>query len=460
MKKTGLILLALILTLSLCVPRAQAASSSERAEGAAKYSLVTVMNAEGTEAMLGFVVTATDTTTYILTDSLVAGDTDPVVFPSALFKDGGVNTSESIQAKQVWMDSTGFLVLLAIPTTEDFAMAHICFPGLARMSAVNDGDTLYRIGLDISGDNADVNPFLGVNTVQHSGAAIVSSNYPAGQFSMTTAPVEYLGNVMQMGGPVVNKDGLAVGISAYTIVDDALNNEFVISLDELMDALDGSDILYSTSAQGGAYRKDGGVDYRGSSGSGGGSGSGSSSGAGRGSGSSGSSGGSETGSGSRGGSSSGSSGGLIGDALSGGAIGLVAAGAAGVGIWLRKKKKPSGGNGQKTAGGSAPPAGALALVGIGGQMEGCRFPLQGASLTFGRDPGKCAIIYDSGAPGVSSLHCQLVLQEGAWCLTDLSSSYGTYLNGRKLEPFAPSPLRPGDTFWLGQPQNSFTLKEG
>lgn len=60
---------------------------------------------------------------------------------------------------------------------------------------------------------------------------------------------------------------------------------------------------------------------------------------------------------------------------------------------------------------------------------------------------------------MSALHCQLILQGETWCLIDLESSYGTYLNGRRLEPFAANPLRPGDTFWLGQPQNSFTLKE-
>lgn len=147
----------------------------------------------------------------------------------------------------------------------------------------------------------------------------------------------------------------------------------------------------------------------------------------------------------------------------------MAAGGAGAFLWLKKRKESSSGNGQtdishsdSSAGPVNPPApsGALTLVGVGGQMDGCRFPLQETTLAFGRDPDRCAIIYDSSAPGVSSLHCQLILQEGTWRLTDLTSSYGTYLNGRKLEPFAPNPLRPDDTFWLGQSQNSFTLKEG
>lgn len=454
MKKTYSILLALALTLGLCAPRVRAAAApSEDDWNPAQCALVTVADAGLSQAVLGFVTTATDTQVYILTSSIVVGEENPYVFPDTLLAaDGSVNTAASIRAKPVWQDDDALLVLLSVSASEEFIKSHTFFPGLARLSAVSSGETLYRVGLDIGSGNSRCSTTMGLNAVQHSGLAILSSNYPDGQFSLTTAPVEAVGEVMQIGGPVVNAGGLAVGISAYTIVDGELNPEFIISLDELLDAFDAEGITYATGAKGGAFSKSG-VSYTGSSSS---SGSRSSSGSGSSSGSKGSSGSS--------GSSSGSgSGGLVDDALSGGAIGLVAAAAAGAFLWLKKKKAPSDKNEQKASrnsGHSAGLTGALVLVGVGGQMDGCRFPLQGTSLAFGRDPSRCAIVYDSTAPGVSSLHCQLILQGGTWCLTDLSSSYGTYLNGRKLEPFAPNPLRPGDTFWLGQPQNSFTLKEG
>lgn len=455
MKKTCSVLLALMLLLGCCIPSAHALEDEDFSNSMLAFTVV--VDSAKNNAMAGFVVTMTADTTYVLTDTMILEQGDPYVCATVLFRDGKMNVESLIPAEAVWMDSTSSIALLSVPT-EDMAAIHRAFPALAPMRSVSNGDTLHRVGMDITEDNPNWSPIYCVYTTS---TAIVSSNYPSGLFSVTSAPSAGSG-ILDMGGPVIDEQGVVVGISAYAVVDDTMTNEFIFGLDEVIDYLDSKGIPYAPRGSHGKVT-DGVPKIVGASASGGGPGSSGSSGGSGSSGSSrdtGSSGGSGTGSGSSGGSSSGSSGGLIGDALSGGAIGLVAAGAAGVGIWLRKKKKPSGGNGQKTAGGSAPPAGALALVGIGGQMEGCRFPLQGASLTFGRDPGKCAIIYDSGTPGVSSLHCQLVLQEGAWCLTDLSSSYGTYLNGRKLEPFAPSPLRPGDTFWLGQPQNSFTLKEG
>ena len=443
MKKTCSVLLALML-LGCCIPSAHALEDEDFSNSMLAFTVV--VDSAKNNAMAGFVVTMTADTAYVLTDTMILQQGDPYVCATVLFRDGRMNEESLIPAEAVWMDGTSSIALLSVPT-EDMAAIHRAFPALAPMSSVSNGDTLHRVGMDITENNPN---WSLIHCVYTTSTAIVSSNYPSGLFSVTSAP-NAGSTILDMGGPVIDEQGVVVGISAYAVVDDAITDEFIFGLDELIDYLDGQGIPY---APRGSYGKvtDGVPKIVGASAPGGGSGSSGSSGG------TGSSGGSGTGSGSRGG--SGSSGGLIGDALSGGAIGLVAAGAAGVVLWLRKNKKPAGGGGQTPAGGSAAPAGALALVGIGGQMDGCRFPLQGASLTFGRDPGKCAIIYDSGAPGVSSLHCQLILQEGVWRLTDLSSSYGTYLNGRKLEPFAPSPLRPGDTFWLGQPQNSFTLKEG
>ena len=436
MKKTCSVLLALML-LGCCIPSAHALADEDFSNSMLAFTVV--VDSAKNNAMAGFVVTMTADTAYVLTDTMILQQGDPYVCATVLFRDGRMNEESLIPAEAVWMDGTSSIALLSVPT-EDMAAIHRAFPALAPMSSVSNGDTLHRVGMDITEDNPNWSPIYCVYTTS---TAILSSNYPSGLFSVTSAPSAGSG-ILDMGGPVIDEQGVVVGISAYAVVDDAITDEFIFGLDEVIGYLDSQGIPYAPRGSCGKVT-DGVPKIIGAS-------------APSGSGSSGPSGGSGAGSGSRGGSSSGSSGGLIGDALSGGAIGLVAAGAAGVVLWLRKKKKPAGG--QTPAGGSAAPAGALALVGIGGQMDGCRFPLQGVSLTFGRDPGKCAIIYDSGAPGVSSLHCQLILQEGVWCLTDLSSSYGTYLNGRKLEPFAPSPLRPGDTFWLGQPQNSFTLKEG
>ena len=47
---------------------------------------------------------------------------------------------------------------------------------------------------------------------------------------------------------------------------------------------------------------------------------------------------------------------------------------------------------------------------------------------------------------------------GQLTLTDLGSSYGTFLaGGQKLLPNQPVPLRPGDRFYLGSEKESFVI---
>lgn len=436
-------LCALLLTLALCcpIPAAHAADSGVFVDSSFAFTIV--VDGGKNNAMAGFVVAMTPDTTYVLTDTMILAGGAPYACATVLFRDGEMNTEKLLPTEVVWTDSTSNIALLAVDT-EGMMEIHRAFPALAPMSSVSNGDTLHRIGMDISDANPNWSQIYCVHT---SGTAIVSSNYPSGMFSLTTSP--YMGDgVLDMGGAVVDEEGVVVGISVYCVIDDELNAEFIIGLDEVMDYLDSQNIPYPTRGYHGAITYEGQptivpVDEDGKEG------------------------GRETGPSAppeRTGSSGSSGGGLAEDALSGGAVGLVAAGAAGAFLWLKKKKNP-GQAGQTTTSAFSGPAdptasGGLALVGVGGQMDGCRFPLQGTGLSFGRDPSRCAVIYDSGTPGVSSLHCQLIPQGGAWSLIDLESSYGTYLNGRRLEPFAAAPLRPGDTFWLGQPQNSFTLKEG
>lgn len=98
-----------------------------------------------------------------------------------------------------------------------------------------------------------------------------------------------------------------------------------------------------------------------------------------------------------------------------------------------------------------------ALTGVSGEFAGKSFPLQD-SLIIGRDPARCNIVFPDKTPGVSALHCELRREGAGLSLTDLGSSYGTFLNnGAKLSPNAPYPIKPGDTFYLGEAANSFRL---
>ena len=98
------------------------------------------------------------------------------------------------------------------------------------------------------------------------------------------------------------------------------------------------------------------------------------------------------------------------------------------------------------------------LRGTTGKYAGQSFDLLKGKVTIGRDPSFCNIVYDKNTPGISSRHCQLSYNpaEGCFLLTDLGSSYGTYLaNGKKLTPNIPEKLYAGDSFFLCDPTNQF-----
>lgn len=47
-------------------------------------------------------------------------------------------------------------------------------------------------------------------------------------------------------------------------------------------------------------------------------------------------------------------------------------------------------------------------------------------------------------PSISGLHAKLLFQDGTWKIEDLQSSFGTFLNGRKLESNQPVNIKVGD----------------
>ena len=95
-----------------------------------------------------------------------------------------------------------------------------------------------------------------------------------------------------------------------------------------------------------------------------------------------------------------------------------------------------------------------------GSYAGQSFDLLKGKVTIGRDPAFCNIVYEKSTPGISSRHCQLSYNPGEGCfvLTDLGSSYGTFLgNGKMLAPNVPEKLYAGDTFFLCDPANRFLV---
>lgn len=97
------------------------------------------------------------------------------------------------------------------------------------------------------------------------------------------------------------------------------------------------------------------------------------------------------------------------------------------------------------------------------QHGGLTVALTGQPVVIGRDPSTCRIVFRKETPGVSSKHCQLVYdsQNSVFVLTDLNSSYGTFLSsGQKLTPGVPYPLRQRDSFYLGERENTLYVDLG
>ena len=100
----------------------------------------------------------------------------------------------------------------------------------------------------------------------------------------------------------------------------------------------------------------------------------------------------------------------------------------------------------------------LRLVGVNGHFAGRRFALTG-TLRLGRLPDKNDLVFPADTTGVSGVHCVVHLTSSGATLTDLGSSFGTFLNGQnKIPPQQPTDLKPGDTFALGSQRQTFRLE--
>lgn len=139
-----------------------------------------------------------------------------------------------------------------------------------------------------------------------------------------------------------------------------------------------------------------------------------------------------------------------------------AGGACAFALTNKKQKQSAAASAVKPQAGAAAPAAAVPGRGIiramSPQLGGRVFPVTQNPIVIGRT-AECGIVFPEGTPGVSSRHCSVTYQAGTFVLTDLGSTYGTFLSsGVKLNPNAPTSLRPGDSFYVGDKANGFRLE--
>lgn len=103
---------------------------------------------------------------------------------------------------------------------------------------------------------------------------------------------------------------------------------------------------------------------------------------------------------------------------------------------------------------SPPPQHSVFICGVSGVFSGARFQVT-SPVVFGRDKAVCNLVFPSDTPGVSGRHCELSIRDGYVFLTDLDSSYGTFVSGKRLENGRPAMLRNTDRFTVGS--NTFSV---
>jgi len=152
--------------------------------------------------------------------------------------------------------------------------------------------------------------------------------------------------------------------------------------------------------------------------------------------------------------------------------GIIVLGTVALALVLSQKKRAAGpayaaaGMGAYPAGGPAPgyappqqaaSGGPRQLFCTKGQLAGNSYPLHN-KLAIGRDAGRCQVTYPADAKGISSMHCEVMLQQGGVYLTDKGSTYGTFLaGGQKLAANQSVMLQPGAIFYLADPVNEFKI---
>lgn len=87
---------------------------------------------------------------------------------------------------------------------------------------------------------------------------------------------------------------------------------------------------------------------------------------------------------------------------------------------------------------------------------GTIYPVRASGCVIGRERD-CSIILQEYTSGVSRHHCKLEFRGETLVLTDLNSTYGTYIHGKRVPVNTPVALKPGSSFCLGSENCRFTV---
>lgn len=130
-------------------------------------------------------------------------------------------------------------------------------------------------------------------------------------------------------------------------------------------------------------------------------------------------------------------------------------------ILLRKNKRtPAAVTTPQQASEPFEAAGTPVIRSMSVQHGGMVVQLHHQPVQVGRDSATCRLVFRDNTPGVSSRHCQIFFDEQAqaFVVTDLGSTYGTFLaGGQRIAPESPVKLPPKSSIYLGEPDNTLYL---
>ncbi len=90
----------------------------------------------------------------------------------------------------------------------------------------------------------------------------------------------------------------------------------------------------------------------------------------------------------------------------------------------------------------------LVLTYLTGRRAGEQVVVADADFFIGRDPAECRLCFDDQEQGVSRRHAKVTWQNGVLTIADVGSTYGTFVNGRRIQGAVP--LAVGAVIQLGE----------
>ena len=270
---------------------------------------------------------------------------------------------------------------------------------LLPVEKVTKGTAVYALGFPGVVEASSVEHFGGSNITATNG---IISRFGQLNWAGNTNVIFHTATISggNSGGPLVTEDGAVIGINTYGVGEKALDYSCAIYIDYAMEGLDALGIQYSL------YSKTW----------------------------------------------------MIGVGV---AVAVLAVAAVVVILCVRKKGGTGGGGGTGTGGGTDT-GGCTDVSSIKKfkllSATGATYNLSGTTTLIGRDPS-CQICLPADTKGISRRHCQLTVQADKLILTDIGSTYGTFIHETKIPVNTPVELHSGSYFCLGGPRsNRFTVQ--